>query len=173
MDTQDEAALRGSAGIGATSGARPREAVKKSQLEEHFTLTAEDGDKGGRWTITLPGVDPPPFEERDDGPPEPRDQGPGTPLGRLIGKICVWDQGKGFGFLKCEEVKEGDVYFRRMRRAPGSGLPRDPRMVWLPKRLNSGLRLVSRSRRCVSRPRARASSVSARVDPPPYILSVS
>jgi len=99
---------------------REFKAVKKSQLEQHFTLVAEDGDKGGRWTITLPGVDPPLPEERV-APPEPKESVPGTPLGRLVGKICAWDQGKGFGFIKSDEVQEGDIYFKK------SELPFDAR----------------------------------------------
>jgi len=111
--------------------AREFKAVKKIQLEEHFTLVAEDGDKGGRWQIMLPGSEPMPVEEEEprenevavvERPPphEPRND---TPMGHFEGVIQSYDGIKGYGFIKSEEVIEGDVYFRK------SALPPDARSM--------------------------------------------
>jgi len=90
--------------------------VKKSQLEPYFTLMAEEDDAGGRWQIMLPGLGPPPpeaIEPKEEKAAEPDGPREDTPLGHFVGDISLFDPAKGYGFIKSEEVPEGDVYFRR------------------------------------------------------------
>jgi len=96
--------------------------VKKSQLGPHFVLVPE-GSAGGRWQVTLPGIDPltpeerearekVEAEEREDRKPEaakePRVPEP-PPLVlepsatlRLIGCIKKWDRKRGYGFVNAD-----------------------------------------------------------------------
>lgn len=92
---------------------------KKQQLEPHFTLTPEDDDAGGRWQISLIGISPPPFPRP---PPRPdkellgkakAENSDDVPLGHFEGTIALFDAFKGYGFIKSEDVVEGDVYFKR------------------------------------------------------------
>lgn len=85
--------------------------TKKAQLEPHFVLVPErEGDSGGRWQITLPGVEPlPPDHDREERlqRDERRSQSSGHPAIKpseslwLIGFIKRWDK-KGFGFLEAD-----------------------------------------------------------------------
>lgn len=102
---------------------REFKAVKKSQLEEHFNLVAEENDKGGRWQIMLLDMDPQSVQERrprkqektaEHGPEARND----TPMGHFEGVINAYDGAKGYGFIKSEEVQEGDVYFRKAALPP-------------------------------------------------------
>jgi len=92
---------------------------KKLQLEQHFTLTPEDDDAGGRWQISLLGISPPPLPRQ---PPRPEkeltarakpENSEDVPLGHFEGTVALFDSFKGYGFIKSEDVVEGDVYFKR------------------------------------------------------------
>lgn len=90
--------------------------VKKSQLEPHFVLTPE-GNAGGRWQVTLPGVEPLSPEEREarerleadereerrltakEPPPEPPLVLEPSATLRLCGFIKKWDRKRGYGFV--------------------------------------------------------------------------
>lgn len=91
--------------------------VKKSQLEPHFRLTPEDEDAGGRWQIAL--LDPEEQASRaaakaeKEDHKEPKGGQDDVPLGHFVGGISVYEPAKGYGFIKSEEVTEGDVYFKR------------------------------------------------------------
>lgn len=99
--------------------------VKKGSLEGHFEFVAESGNAGGRWTILLPGAEPPAPRPAREGPPRERggrgmdrgmdrgDRGRMPPPGRgrgapvlepspglwLIGCIRRWDERKQYGFV--------------------------------------------------------------------------
>lgn len=96
--------------------------VKKSQLEPHFVLVPESINSGGRWQVTLPGVDPMSPEEREarervdvanrePKPPseEPLLLEPSNTL-RLIGCIKKWDSKKGFGFVAADGADDVFVH---------------------------------------------------------------
>lgn len=113
---------------------------KKSQLGSQFTLVPEaSGDAGGRWQITLPGVEALSPEERDlmdTSDPPPENSGATgrpdlEPLGHFEGVIKALD--KSYGFIKSEDV-EGDIYFKR------SELPEEARE--LPKAKLVGLKVA-------------------------------
>jgi len=100
---------------------REFKAVKKAQVQKHFLLEAED-NSGGKVTISIcdPSLLPPPGEEgnaAEEGEPLeavggelPNDEW----LGRFIGVLhALHDTRGGYGFIKCEEVEEGDAYFKR------------------------------------------------------------
>jgi len=92
---------------------------KKQQLEPHFTLTPEDDDAGGRWQISLLGVSPPPLPrppprpEKDPAARAKPESAEDVPLGHFEGTVALFDSFKGYGFIKSDEVAEGDVYFKR------------------------------------------------------------
>jgi len=91
---------------------------KKQQLEPHFVLTPEDDDAGGRWQISLSGASPhplprpPPRPDREPARAQP-DNSEDVLMGRFEGTIALFDSFKGYGFIKSDEVAEGDVYFKR------------------------------------------------------------
>jgi len=96
--------------------------VKKQQLEAHFTLVMEGKEAGGRWQITLPGVQPLTTEEREaqeavEGRAverEPRGRPPPQEPSEvmwLVGCVRRWDQKKNFGFLEVEGLD--DVFLHR------------------------------------------------------------
>jgi len=107
--------------------------VKKSQLEPHFVLVPEDeSHSGGRWSVMLPGIDPPTKEEREareaeEAAAEEQEQEqkrprkpveeveplvvePSSTL-RLIGVVKKWDKKKGYGFVEADGVD--DVFIHR------------------------------------------------------------
>jgi len=85
--------------------------VKKSQLQDTFDLIPEGSSSGGRWQITLKGVDPMPPEELDessDNKDKPRMPASDSseplvlepsPSLRLFGVIKKWNPKKGYGFV--------------------------------------------------------------------------
>lgn len=116
--------------------ARDFRGVKKSQLEDFFRLRPSDGeDGGGRWQITLRGAAPHPpaerseREERQESGREPERQQEDTMLGRFAGRISLFDPTKGYGFIKSNEVAEGDVYFKRNMLPPDAQALPKPRLV--------------------------------------------
>jgi len=104
--------------------AREFRGVKKSQLEgleDRLVLRRLEDDVGGRWVITLPGVEPdeatlPPRRVQE----KPAGMEPLVPAdgGRFAGLIHHFDAAKGYGFIKCGEVTQGDVYFKKSDLSP-------------------------------------------------------
>jgi len=85
--------------------------VKKSQLQDTFELVPEGSTSGGRWQITLKGVDPMTPEEREAKEmdevgstktpldnSEPLVLEPSSSL-RLFGIVKKWNPRKGYGFV--------------------------------------------------------------------------
>lgn len=89
---------------------------KKAQLEGVFAIVPDGASS--RMQITLEGVEPRP-EER----PAAVERAPKAPLQleplvsasgeNFVGTIISYDPGKMYGFINCDEVPEGDVYFKK------------------------------------------------------------
>jgi len=105
--------------------------VKKSQLEDYFRLVPEEDDARGRWQITLPDVEPlASLDKEPRGQKEETQEPPADELlGHFTGVISLYDTAKGYGFIKSDDIQQGDVYFKRTELSPeASSLPR-PRLV--------------------------------------------
>jgi len=92
--------------------------VKKAQVEDVFVLE-EEGN--GRLLISLPGGAPgkaPRTRAKAPAPEELERIFPASGEERFEGTIMAFDTAKGYGFIKCGEITQGDVYFKRSELEP-------------------------------------------------------